>query len=233
MWLSEYTREGPFFIAHLNRGSNRGARDFCDGPRSSVCWCATRVGSQPRLERIRPDDCARVGEIDHLVRGGVMARPLCPPADVRIADLGERRPVDARQRTHRLIGSGCLVATIAAGVTKVQGISKPCIVPFSSARRIGKAIPPTQTTREIAKDHLYFCHDVLKTIQSLLPQPPVSYAPRLEHRLDLSFHKATFAVFCGGTVAESRRTGEQWAIGTPCSLPLRRSVPIAEIGSGV
>ena len=138
---------------------------FCDGPR---CGVPARYsgGSQPRLERIRPDDCARVGEIDHLVRGRVIAWPLCPPAAVRIADLGERRPIDARQRTHCVIGGGCLVATIAAGVAKVQGISKPCIVLFSSARCIGKAIPPTQITREIAKDHLYFCHNV----RSLLPQ---------------------------------------------------------------
>ena len=48
------------------------------------------------LERVRTDDDAVVGKIDHLIDGRVMTGPMRPVTAVRIASLGKRYPVGAR-----------------------------------------------------------------------------------------------------------------------------------------
>src|SRR5580704_18400686 len=65
---------------------------------------------EPRLEQVRSDDDAVVGEIDQFIDGRVMTRPLRPVGAIRIAGLGERDQIGARQFGHLLVVAGHFVA---------------------------------------------------------------------------------------------------------------------------
>ena len=65
---------------------------------------------EPRLERVRSDDDAIVGEIDQFIDGRVVTRPLRPVGAVRIAGLGERYPIGAGQFAHLPVVAGHFIA---------------------------------------------------------------------------------------------------------------------------
>src|SRR3954452_9910061 len=50
-----------------------------------------------RLQRVRPHDSSRVGEMHHPVHRRVMPRPHHPAATIRIAGLPERHPIPTCQ----------------------------------------------------------------------------------------------------------------------------------------
>jgi hypothetical protein len=61
----------------------------------------------------------------------IVARPRWAAFAIRVSGSSKLRPVAAGHIAHYFVGRGDLVA---AGILRVNGISKPCIVPISWPR---------------------------------------------------------------------------------------------------